>query len=112
PISLGICIDPDLDHHPGVIGRISPFLLIRPVDFAQVQLVHDLAQEVGQMVLGQPVPQGWWKQQRVSGLIRSKGLHTAVYSMCAVISLAIYSHSLLGAGSKGRTRCSGWIPFR
>src|SRR5690606_19896266 len=48
------------------------------------------------MVLGQPVPQGWWKQQRLIGLIRSKGLHTAVYSMCAVISLDIYSHSLLG----------------
>ena len=47
-----------LDHHPGVGWPSPPFSLVARRDVRQIQLVHQVGDEVGQMILRQPFLEG------------------------------------------------------
>ena len=59
-----VAVEQHLDHHPGMVGRAASLLtLIAGSDGRQIQLVHHIGDEIGQMVLGQPLLAGRRQQQ-------------------------------------------------
>ena len=58
-----VAVEQHLDHHPGVIGwPAPPFLFVADRDGREVQLVHHVGDEVGQVLRRQPLLQGRWQQ--------------------------------------------------
>lgn len=54
----GIGVDEYLEHHPRLMGLLAPAgAFVRRIERVQVKLVHQLADEIRQMVIGQPVMQ-------------------------------------------------------
>ena len=59
-----IAIDQDLGHHPRVIRRLAAlFLFIHSLDLRKVQLVHHVGDEIGQVVIRQPLTKACGQQQ-------------------------------------------------
>ena len=70
-----VAVEQHLDHHPGVIGRPTPpFLFVADRDRRQIQLVHHVGDEVGQVVRRQPFLQGRWQQQLLVRIVRQVSL--------------------------------------
>ena len=58
-----------------MVGRSAPpLLLVAGHDLRQVQLIHEVGDEIGQVILGQPFLQGLWQQQLLVGIVGKVGL--------------------------------------
>jgi len=56
-----VAVHQNLGHHPRVIGRIAAlFLLVIRFDLAQLHLIDQIADEICQVVLREPVAQTRW----------------------------------------------------
>ena len=70
-----IAVEQHLDHHPRMVGRVATLLaLIAAGDGRQVQLVHQVGDEVGRMVRWQPLLERGRQQQLLLGLVGTEGL--------------------------------------
>ena len=84
-----VAVEQHLDHHPGVIGRPAPpFLFVAVRDGRQIQLVHHVGNEVGQVVRRQPFLQGRRQQQlllRIVGKVSLAHRHLPSLEAPAII---------------------------
>ena len=70
-----VAVQQHLDHHPWMVRRPASALpLVASRDLRQVQLLHDVGDEVSQMVIGQPLLQRLPQQQLLVGVIGKIGL--------------------------------------
>ena len=59
-------VEQNLHHHPGLIRRVAAAVsLVRRVKRGQIQIVHQIADVVRQVALGQPLPHVGRQQQRL-----------------------------------------------
>ena len=66
-----ICIDDDLEQHPGVVTA-CPAALVSRFDVRYVEPVDDGAYNTSLVVLGKIIAKTWRKKQAVVGIIRFK----------------------------------------
>jgi len=65
-----VAVEEELHHHPGVVRRVAPLLLlVHARDRREVELVDHVGEEEHHVLLGQPVLQGWREQQQLVGLV-------------------------------------------
>ena len=57
-----------------MVDITAPLLLVAGHDLRQVQLIHDVGDEIGQVALGQPLLEGLWQQQLLVGIVGKVGL--------------------------------------
>ena len=70
-----VAVQQHLDHHPWMLlWPASALPLVAGGDLRQIQLVHDVGDEVTQMVVRQPLPQCRWQQQLLVWIIGTLGL--------------------------------------
>src|SRR6516225_4028464 len=67
-----VCVDQYLDHHPGMVRRLSPFLiLIDSFDLTKVQIFHQLTDKVRQVIFRQPLSKARRHQKQLIGFVNT-----------------------------------------
>ena len=70
-----VAVEQHLDHHPWMVGRAAPpFPLVAGGDGREVQLVHHVRDEIGQVVRRQPLLEGRRQQQLLVRIVGKVGL--------------------------------------
>ena len=86
-------VEEQFDHHPGMDRRLATRRVVIAVDdLGQVQGIDDITDEVGQMVLGQPVLQCGRQKQQLARLIVSEaslGTHAVFDSNSANLVVGV-----------------------
>jgi hypothetical protein len=78
PHAHAVPVQEQRQHHHRVVRRVAPLLaLVRRLDGRQVERLHQIQHEVGEVVLGQPLLRRRWQQVALGGLVRLVGLRHA-----------------------------------
>ena len=100
-----VAVEQHLDHHPGMVGRAAPVLaLVAGGDGREVQLVHHVGDEVGQVILGQPLLEGRRQQQLLAGIVGTEGLaHQRLRTLDVPPIIPAIAQSMAFLGRAART---------
>ncbi len=85
-----VSVEKQLRHHPRVAGRLPTAIghFIWQVDGRKIQLIHQVAYEVGQVVSRQPLPQG--------GTSETSDPDCRPWSLCSLVSRGSSAHIIMG----------------
>ena len=73
-----VAVQQQLHHHPRMVGRVAPLLLVGALDGRQIQRIGQVTHTARQVALRHPVRQGRRKQQRLIRVVGSECFsHTA-----------------------------------
>jgi hypothetical protein len=77
-----VLVQQECRHHPPGIRALATVVLRRkpPFDLSQIQIRHQIEDEVRQVPLRQPRARRRWHQVRLLGCVRPVGLHAAIRS--------------------------------